>query len=72
MKPEEVAAYLVELSETLLRIPNYNFEWQLGYELKPGEKKLPAGTTIEAIAHFDNFSFNPLNPDTARTVGYGL
>ncbi|MBL8815522.1 MAG: redoxin family protein [Planctomyces sp.] len=58
--------------ETLLSIPNYNFEWQLGYELKPGDKKLPKGTVIEAIAHFDNSPFNPFNPDATKTVGYGL
>lgn len=57
--------------EILLRIPNYNFEWQLGYELKPGDRPLPKGTVIEAIAHFDNSSFNPFNPDPTRTVGYG-
>lgn len=57
--------------ECLLQIPNYNFEWQLGYELKPGSKILPQGTTIEAIAHFDNSKFNPYNPDPAKTVEYG-
>lgn len=57
--------------ETLLQIPNYNFEWQLGYELKPGQKKLAAGTKIEAIAHFDNSPFNPYNPDPNRMVTYG-
>lgn len=57
--------------ECLLQIPNYNFEWQLGYELKPGSKILPKGTTIEAIAHFDNSNFNPYNPDPAKTVEYG-
>lgn len=58
--------------ETLLQIPNYNFEWQLGYEMTPGSKRLPAGTVIEAVAHFDNSTFNPYNPDPSRTVGYGL
>jgi peroxiredoxin len=57
--------------ECLLQIPNYNFEWQLGYELKPGSKILPKGTTIEAIAHFDNSNFNPYNPDAAKSVEYG-
>ena len=57
--------------ETLLQIPNYNFEWQLGYELAPGTKQLAKGTAIEAIAHFDNSSFNPYNPDTTATVEYG-
>jgi hypothetical protein len=58
-------------TETLLQIPNYNFEWQLGYELKPGEVKLPKGTKLEAVAHYDNSSFNPYNPDPKRTVPYG-
>ena len=58
--------------EILLRIPNYNFEWQLGYELKPKDVQLPKGTRIEAVAHFDNSAFNPFNPDPSRTVGYGL
>ncbi len=60
-----------EERECLLQIPNYNFEWQLGYELKPGSKILPKGTTIEAIAHFDNSNFNPYNPDPAKSVEYG-
>lgn len=57
--------------ECLLQIPNYNFEWQLGYELQPGSKILPKGTTIEAIAHFDNSHFNPYNPDPEKSVEYG-
>ncbi|MDB5345559.1 MAG: thiol-disulfide oxidoreductase [Schlesneria sp.] len=57
--------------ETLLQIPNYNFEWQLGYEIEPGQKRLPKGTMIEAIAHYDNSAFNPYNPDAKRTVPWG-
>ncbi len=57
--------------ETLLQIPNYNFEWQLGYEIKPGDKRLAAGTTVEAVAHFDNSAFNPYNPDPNKVVRYG-
>lgn len=57
--------------ETLLQIPNYNFEWQLGYEIKPGDKRLSAGTKVEAIAHFDNSAFNPYNPDPSKVVRYG-
>lgn len=57
--------------ECLLQIPNYNFEWQLGYELRPNSKILPKGTTVEAIAHFDNSPFNPYNPDPEKTVEYG-
>jgi hypothetical protein len=58
--------------ETLLQIPNYNFEWQLGYEIPPGQKHLPKGTRIEGVAHYDNSTFNPYNPDPKRTVPYGL
>ena len=57
--------------QTLLEIPNYNFEWQHGYEVKPGDVKLPKGTRLEAIAHYDNSPFNPYNPDPKKEVGYG-
>ena len=58
--------------ETLLQIPNFNFEWQLGYEIAAGKKQLPKGTRIQAVAHFDNSPFNPFNPDPAVPVKYGL
>lgn len=58
-------------TRTLLEIPNYNFDWQLGYELRPGDVKVPAGTEIEVVAHYDNSAFNPYNPDPDRTVPYG-
>lgn len=57
--------------ECLLQIPNYNFEWQLGYELSPGSKLLSKGTSIEAVAHFDNSMYNPYNPDPKVSVRYG-
>ena len=59
-------------TETLLEIPNYNFDWQIGYEIKPGKKQLPGGTRIEAIAHYDNSRFNPYNPDPEETIRYGV
>jgi hypothetical protein len=52
----------------LLQIPNYNFDWQLAYEVR---NPLPSGTTIEVVAHFDNSRFNPYNPDPDRKVPYG-
>jgi peroxiredoxin len=63
-----IAEYPDGRRETLLQIPNYNFEWQLAYECR---NRLPAGTKIEAIAHFDNSKFNVYNPDPDRTVPYG-
>ncbi len=59
-------------SDCLLQIPNYNFEWQLGYELEPGDQIVPKGTVIRAVAHFDNSKFNPYNPDPGASVRYGL
>jgi hypothetical protein len=56
--------------ETLLRVPNYSFSWQLWYVLDQ-PKLLPAGTTIECTAHFDNSPNNPANPDPKKEVRYG-
>ncbi|MFO0843043.1 MAG: redoxin domain-containing protein [Gemmataceae bacterium] len=58
-------------SETLLVIPNYNFDWQMAYRWEPGTKRLPKGTRLEAIAHYDNSPFNPFNPDPKATVRDG-
>jgi hypothetical protein len=57
-------------TETLLSVPHYSFSWQLSYYL---EKPLflPKGTSIEAVAHFDNSANNPSNPDPTKAVSYG-
>lgn len=56
--------------ETLLDVPNYDFNWQLTYELaKP--KLLPKGTVIECTAHFDNSVNNKYNPDPTKEVHWG-
>lgn len=57
--------------ETLLRIPNYHYDWQQNYRWKPGSKSFPPGTKIEVVAHFDNSAFNPFNPDPTNPVRYG-
>ncbi len=56
---------------TLLLIPNYSFDWQLPYHLPPGQVRFPAGTRLECLAHFDNSTFNPYNPDPSATVRDG-
>ena len=56
--------------EMLLRVPRYDFNWQLWYQLPPG-KRLPAGTRIEASGYFDNSPNNKSNPDPAAAVRYG-
>ena len=48
--------------ETLLNVPNYDFDWQFFYYLRQ-PKMLPAGTVIDCLAHFDNSPNNPDNPD---------
>jgi hypothetical protein len=57
-------------TETLLSVPKYDFNWQLGYQLaKP--IVLPKGTRIECTAHFDNSANNPYNPDPSKEVRWG-
>jgi hypothetical protein len=67
---EYKAVYPSGESEVLLRVPNYDFNWQLTYFLdKP--KLMPRGTRIEATAYYDNSVNNPANPDPKATVTYG-
>ena len=56
--------------EQLLRVPKYDFNWQLTYE--PAQIwKWPAGTKLEAIATYDNSPNNPANPDPSKEVRWG-
>ncbi|HEX4168693.1 MAG TPA: thiol-disulfide isomerase [Bryobacteraceae bacterium] len=55
---------------TLLRIPHYNFYWQLSYRLAE-PLPLKAGTILQAVATFDNSRNNPHNPDPNATVTWG-
>jgi thiol-disulfide isomerase/thioredoxin len=59
-------------SETLLMVPNYSFDWQMPYRWEPGQLRLPKGTRIDCLAHYDNSAFNPYNPDPKATVKDGL
>jgi len=64
------AVYPTGEQEELVRVPKYDFFWQLVYEFaKP--KQLPKGTLLRADARFDNSSNNPLNPDPAAGVRWG-
>jgi hypothetical protein len=56
--------------QTLLRIPNYDFYWQLSYRLAT-PLLLKAGTVLQAVATFDNSNKNVHNPDPAATVTWG-
>lgn len=59
-------------TETLLMVPNYSFDWQQSYRYGGDGRRFPAGTQIEVIAHYDNSTFNPYNPDPSATVRFGL
>jgi hypothetical protein len=64
------AIYPTGETETLLSVPKYNFNWQLGYEeAKP--LPLPKGTRIECTAHHDNSANNPANPNSNVSVRWG-
>ena len=56
--------------QTLLRVPHYDFNWQLSYRLEKPIDLLP-GSKIEATAWFDNSPNNPANPDPKATVRWG-
>ena len=64
------AQYPDGTNETLLSVPNYDFDWQTLYELKE-PKRLPAGTVIVATGAFDNSAANPYNPNPEATVFFG-
>ncbi len=55
---------------TLLRIPHYDFFWQLSYRLAD-PIPLKAGTILQAVATFDNSKDNPHNPDPDSAVRWG-
>ena len=55
---------------TLLRVPQYDFYWQLSYRLQ-NPMPLKAGTRLQALAAFDNSPGNAHNPDPSVTVKWG-
>ena len=57
-------------SEVLLSVPRYDFNWQITYELA-APKRLPKGTRIEVVAHYDNSPGNKYNPDPTKDVKWG-
>ena len=57
-------------TETILRVPHYDFGWQLWYQ-PVSDIVLPKGTQVAATAHFDNSVNNPHNPDSTKAVTWG-
>jgi hypothetical protein len=56
--------------ETLLRVPAYDFNWQLFYYPK-NRVALPRGTRLDLVAHYDNSAANRNNPDPGKSVRFG-
>jgi Copper type II ascorbate-dependent monooxygenase, C-terminal domain len=57
-------------TQTLLNVPNYNFNWQITYRTAD-PIFIPKGTRLRITAHFDNSANNPLNPDPAKIIRWG-
>lgn len=57
-------------TEILLSVPKYDFNWQHTYQLKEA-KRMPKGTEIEVVAHYDNSVNNKFNPDPTKDVRWG-
>jgi mono/diheme cytochrome c family protein len=56
--------------EALLSVPRYDFGWQTTYRLDE-PKRMPQGTVLQCVAHYDNSADNLNNPNPSVTVGWG-
>jgi hypothetical protein len=67
-----VAYYPDGKQETLLHVPNYDFNWQTNYIFKE-PKMIPAGTRVEVTMWYDNSKARAeyTNIDPSRNVGFG-
>lgn len=57
-------------TQTILWVPSYDFGWQTTYTF-PEPMRLPRGTKMHCIAHFDNSDANLANPDPNAEVRWG-
>jgi hypothetical protein len=57
-------------STVLLDIPRYDFNWQLLYRYAE-PLMVPAGSTVQFTAWYDNSRGNPANPDPTKEVRWG-
>ena len=56
--------------ELVCSVPKYDFNWQLDYFLKE-PRKIPAGSVVRVVGHYDNSPNNPFNPDPSKAVKWG-
>lgn len=55
----------------IVNVPDWDFNWQISYVFKE-PLKLPAGSNISLVAHYDNSTKNPHNPNISpRDVTWG-
>ena len=53
--------------QVVLSVPNYDFNWQLFYELKE-PLKIPAGSTLKLVGSYDNSAANKWNSSPQKEV----
>lgn len=58
-------------TETLVSVPRWDFNWQNMYRFAE-PVRLPKGSRLHAVAHWDNSALNPLNPDPKQVIRFGL
>jgi hypothetical protein len=57
-------------AETLLKVPRYDFNWQLVYRLQD-PVFVPKGSRMIVTAHYDNSPNNRANPDPTLPIRWG-
>jgi hypothetical protein len=57
-------------SEVILSVPKYDFNWQTDYVFAT-PLRVPKGSTLTSIAHYDNSRDNKANPDPTQPVYWG-
>jgi peroxiredoxin/mono/diheme cytochrome c family protein len=66
-----VATYPDGRTETLLSVPDFDFNWQSVYRFAE-PVPMPKGTKITWVGRWDNSPDNPRNPDPTKEVRWGL
>ncbi len=57
--------------KTILSVPRWDFNWQSVYRFAD-PVKMPKGSKLHAVAHWDNSRINLLNPAPEKKVSFGL
>ena len=56
--------------EIVLSVPKYSFEWQIHYQFNE-PVKIPAGSMLRVVAHYDNSAKNKFNPSPDQELPWG-